>query len=200
VQRHHGVHTGHEVPRFFCLEKIAKVRSPRLAHGRTGPRGLQNTPENVMVGENRGIEVMMSGADVERAFYAGEALGICRACSNSPSNTPGSAVQFGEPHRRLPAHSRPKSRTCTLTSKPDERFVTAPPCSPTRRKGRKGNRGAQALLGSIPLNAEMARPYRDQAVADSRRLRLHARIPCPALFEGRQNYSRSVQEPLRFDG
>ncbi|MFZ2398314.1 MAG: acyl-CoA dehydrogenase family protein [Smithella sp.] len=53
--------------------------------------------ENVEGEVDKGINVMMSGLDIERAFFAGEALGIAEACFDLSVKFAKERVQFGKP-------------------------------------------------------------------------------------------------------
>jgi isovaleryl-CoA dehydrogenase len=53
--------------------------------------------ENVVGGVNRGINVMMSGLDIERAVFSGEAVGIAQAAMDLSIEYAKKRVQFGQP-------------------------------------------------------------------------------------------------------
>jgi len=53
--------------------------------------------ENILIGENKGIHVLMSGLDVERAIAAGEGLGIAETCLELSIKYAKERVQFGKP-------------------------------------------------------------------------------------------------------
>ncbi|MDY6795850.1 MAG: acyl-CoA dehydrogenase family protein [Actinomycetota bacterium] len=53
--------------------------------------------DNVVGGINRGINVMMSGLDIERAVFSGEAVGIAQAAMDLSIQYAKERVQFGQP-------------------------------------------------------------------------------------------------------
>jgi isovaleryl-CoA dehydrogenase len=53
--------------------------------------------ENVLLGENRGIEVMMSGLDIERAIFSAEPVGIAQGAFDCALKYSKERIQFGKP-------------------------------------------------------------------------------------------------------
>ena len=76
------------------LEKLGHRGSP------TGMLSLQDVripAGNVLGRENAGVEVMMSGLDIERAFLAGESLGLAEAALEHSIAYAKERKQFGQP-------------------------------------------------------------------------------------------------------
>lgn len=76
------------------IEKMGHRGSP------TGELIFENCrvpEENILLGENRGIEVMMSGLDIERAIFSAEPVGIAQGAFDCALKYSKERIQFGKP-------------------------------------------------------------------------------------------------------
>lgn len=120
--------------------------------------------ENVMIGENRGVEVMMSGLDVERAFYAGEALGIAEACFELSVKYARERVQFGKPIGAFQLIQAKLADMYTFIEAGRTLCYRAAVFADKAKGGGKGTEVHKLSSASILFNAEMAARIADQAV------------------------------------
>ena len=76
-------------------------------------------PEENVLGElGKGVNVLMSGLDYERAVLAAGPLGIMQACLDVVMPYVHERKQFGQPIGSIPARCRASSPTCTRRSMP----------------------------------------------------------------------------------
>jgi len=91
----------------FLIEKDMEGFSPGQHIDKLGMRGSPTSelvfddcfvpPENVLGEENKGVEVLMSGLDYERAVLAGIQIGIMQACLDVVLPYVRERKQFGQP-------------------------------------------------------------------------------------------------------
>jgi isovaleryl-CoA dehydrogenase len=120
--------------------------------------------ENVMGEENKGIHVMMSGLDVERAFYAGEAIGIAEACLEFSVKYAKERVQFGKPIGTFQLIQAKLADMYTQLEAGKILCYRAAVLADQARRGGKGTEIHKLAAASILFNAEMATRVADQAV------------------------------------
>lgn len=120
--------------------------------------------ENVMGQENRGIQVMMSGLDVERAFYAGEALGIAETCLVLSLKYAKERVQFGQPIGAFQLMQAKLADMYTQIEAGRSLCYRAAIFADQAGPGGKGTEVHKLAAASILFNAEMAYRIADQAV------------------------------------
>ena len=88
------------VEKDFGIETATKLDKLGMRGSNTGELIFDNVEvpeENVLGGENRGVNVLMSGLDFERAVLAGGPLGIMRACLDVVLPYLHERKQFGRP-------------------------------------------------------------------------------------------------------
>jgi isovaleryl-CoA dehydrogenase len=120
--------------------------------------------ENVLGEENRGINVLMSGLDVERAFYAGESIGIAEACFELSVKYARERVQFGKPIGAFQLVQAKLADMYTQIEAGKMLCYKAAILAEQARKGGKGTEIHKLSAASILFNAEMASRVADQAV------------------------------------
>ncbi|PKN33310.1 MAG: acyl-CoA dehydrogenase [Deltaproteobacteria bacterium HGW-Deltaproteobacteria-19] len=120
--------------------------------------------ENVLGEENRGIHVLMSGLDVERAFYAGESIGIAEACLELSLQYARERVQFGKPIGAFQLIQAKLADMYTQLEAGRALCYKAALLADQERKGGKGTEVHKLAAASILFNAEMAYRIADQAV------------------------------------
>ncbi len=120
--------------------------------------------ENVIGEENKGIQVMMSGLDVERAFYAGEPVGIAEACLELSLKYARERVQFGKPIGAFQLIQAKLADMYTQLEAGKMLCYKAAILADQARRGGKGTEIHKLAAASILFNAEMAGRVADQAV------------------------------------
>jgi len=120
--------------------------------------------ENVMAGENKGINVLMSGLDVERAFYAGECIGIAEACLALSLKYARERVQFGRPIGAFQLIQAKLADMYTQLEAGRMLCYRAAVMADQAGRGGKGTEIHKLAAASILFNAEMAYRIADQAV------------------------------------
>jgi isovaleryl-CoA dehydrogenase len=120
--------------------------------------------ENVLGEENRGINVLMSGLDVERAFYAGEAVGIGEACLELALKYAKERVQFGKPIAAFQLIQAKLADMYTQLEAGKTLCYKAAILADQAARGGKGTEIHKLSAASILFNAEMATRIADQAV------------------------------------
>ncbi|MGO9139690.1 MAG: acyl-CoA dehydrogenase family protein [Syntrophales bacterium] len=120
--------------------------------------------ENVIGEENKGINVMMSGLDVERAFYAGESIGIAEACLELSIKYAKERVQFGKPIGTFQLIQAKLADMYTQLEAGKMLCYKAAVLAEQARTGGKGTEIHKLAAASILFNAEMASRIADQAV------------------------------------
>jgi isovaleryl-CoA dehydrogenase len=120
--------------------------------------------ENVIGEENTGINVMMSGLDVERAFYAGESIGIAEACLELSIKYAKERVQFGKPIGAFQLIQAKLADMYTQLEAGKMLCYKAAVLAEQARTGGKGTEIHKLAAASILFNAEMASRIADQAV------------------------------------
>ena len=120
--------------------------------------------ENVIGEENKGINVMMSGLDVERAFYAGESIGIAEACLELSIKYAKERVQFGKPIGAFQLIQAKLADMYTQLEAGKMLCYKAAVLAEHARTGGKGTEIHKLAAASILFNAEMASRIADQAV------------------------------------
>jgi len=120
--------------------------------------------ENVLGKENRGIDVLMSGLDVERAFYAGESLGIAEACLALSLKYARERVQFGKPIGAFQLVQAKLADMYTQIEAGRMLCYRAAIMADVAERGGKGAEIHKLSSASILYNAEMAVKVADQAV------------------------------------
>jgi isovaleryl-CoA dehydrogenase len=120
--------------------------------------------ENVLGEENKGIDVLMSGLDVERAFFAGEALGIAEACLDLSLKYAKERVQFGKP---IGAFQLIQAKLANMYTQIEAGRMLCYWAAVIADKSERGGKGVdihKLSAASILFNAEMAMKVADQAV------------------------------------
>lgn len=120
--------------------------------------------ENVLGEENKGIDVLMSGLDVERAFYAGEALGSAEACLQLSLKYARERVQFGKPIGAFQLIQAKLADMYTQIEAGRMLCYRAGVMADQAARGGKGTEIHRLAAASILFNAEMATRVADQAV------------------------------------
>jgi isovaleryl-CoA dehydrogenase len=120
--------------------------------------------ENVIGEENKGVNVMMSGLDVERAFYAGESIGIAEACLELSLKYAKERVQFGKPIGAFQLIQAKLADMYTQLEAGKMLCYKAAVLAEQARTGGKGTEIHKLAAASILFNAEMASRIADQAV------------------------------------
>jgi len=120
--------------------------------------------ENVIGEENKGINVMMSGLDVERAFYAGESIGIAEACLEISIKYAKERVQFGKPIGAFQLIQAKLADMYTQLEAGKMLCYKAAVLAEQASTGGKGTEIHKLAAASILFNAEMASRIADQAV------------------------------------
>jgi len=120
--------------------------------------------ENVMGEENKGINVMMSGLDVERAFFAGEPIGIAEACLELSLKYARERVQFGKPIAAFQLIQAKLADMYTQLEAGRMLCYRAAIMADQAKRGGKGTEIHKLAAASILFNAEMAYRIADQAV------------------------------------
>jgi isovaleryl-CoA dehydrogenase len=120
--------------------------------------------ENVLGEENKGIQVMMSGLDVERSFYAGESLGIAEACLELSIKYARERVQFGKPIGAFQLVQAKLADMYTQIEAGRMLCYRAAIMADQAVRGGKGTEVHKLASASILFNAETATRIADQAV------------------------------------
>jgi len=120
--------------------------------------------ENVLGDENKGINVLMSGLDVERAFYAGESIGIAEACFELSIKYAKERVQFGKPIAAFQLIQAKLADMYTQIEAGKTLCYKAVMLADQAARGGKGTEIHKLSAASILFNAEMASRVADQAV------------------------------------
>ena len=188
----------------FLIEKGFKGFSTAQKLDKLGMRGSNTCElvfedcevpeENVLGSGDKGVRVLMSGLDYERAILAAGPLGIMEACMDVVLPYVHERKQFGQPIGEFqlmqgkladmyppgtPARpmSTPSARPAT-GARPPARTPPAPSCTPPKR--RPGWRWSDSVPGRQRLYQRISRPAaaaRRQALRDRRR---HQRDPAHA--------------------
>jgi isovaleryl-CoA dehydrogenase len=120
--------------------------------------------ENILGEENKGINVMMSGLDVERSFYAGESLGIAEACLDLSVKYAKERVQFCKPIGSFQLIQAKLADMYTQIEAGRTLCYRAAIMAGQAERGGKGTDVHKVAAASILFNAEMATRIADQAV------------------------------------
>lgn len=120
--------------------------------------------ENILGEENKGIDVLMSGLDVERAFYAGESLGIAEACLALSLKYARERVQFGKPIGSFQLVQAKLADMYTQIEAGRMLCYRAAVMADAADRGGKGAEIHKLSSASILYNGEMAVRVADQAV------------------------------------
>ena len=86
-----------DTPGFAVAKKLDKVGHRGSPTGMLSLQDVRIPGGNVLGRENAGVEVMMSGLDIERAFLAGESLGLAEAALEHAIAYAKERKQFGQP-------------------------------------------------------------------------------------------------------
>lgn len=84
-------------PGFSKGKKIEKMGHRGSPTGELIMEDCRVPEENILLGENKGISVMMSGLDIERAIFSAEPVGIAQAAFDYALKYSKERVQFGQP-------------------------------------------------------------------------------------------------------
>ncbi len=120
--------------------------------------------ENILGEENKGIHVMMSGLDVERALVAGECVGIAEACLELSLKYAKERVQFGKAIAAFQLIQAKLADMYTQLEAGRMLCYRAAMLADQASKGGKGTEIHKLAAASILFNAEMANRIADQAV------------------------------------
>jgi len=151
-------------PGFSVSKKLKKVGHRGSATAELVLEDCMIPAENVLGEENKGIHVMMSGLDVERAFYAGEAIGIAEACLEFSVKYAKERVQFGKPIGTFQLIQAKLADMYTQLEAGKILCYRAAVLADQARRGGKGTEIHKLAAASILFNAEMASRVADQAV------------------------------------
>jgi isovaleryl-CoA dehydrogenase len=86
-----------DTPGFAVAKKLDKVGHRGSPTGMLSLQDVRVPAGNVLGRENAGVEVMMSGLDIERAFLSGESLGLAEAALEHSITYAKERKQFGQP-------------------------------------------------------------------------------------------------------
>ncbi|MGH2584320.1 MAG: acyl-CoA dehydrogenase family protein [Dehalococcoidia bacterium] len=86
-----------DTPGFAVAKKLDKVGHRGSPTGMLSLQDVRVPAGNVLGRENAGVEVMMSGLDIERAFLSGESLGLAEAALEHSIAYARERKQFGQP-------------------------------------------------------------------------------------------------------
>jgi isovaleryl-CoA dehydrogenase len=151
-------------PGFSVSKKLKKVGHRGSATAELVLEDCMIPAENVLGEENKGVHVMMSGLDVERAFYAGEAIGIAEACLEFSVKYAKERVQFGKPIGTFQLIQAKLADMYTQLEAGKILCYRAAVLADQARRGGKGTEIHKLAAASILFNAEMASRVADQAV------------------------------------
>lgn len=84
-------------PGYSASKKIKKMGHRGSPTGEIVMEDCRVPARNILGAENKGVAVMMSGLDVERAFFAGEAIGIAQGAFDLSLQYSREREQFGKP-------------------------------------------------------------------------------------------------------
>lgn len=84
-------------PGFTASKKIEKMGNKGSPTGELAFEDCEVPAENLLGQENRGVAVMMSGLDRERAFYSGLAVGSAQGAFELALKYSRERIQFGQP-------------------------------------------------------------------------------------------------------
>jgi isovaleryl-CoA dehydrogenase len=87
----------HDFPGFRVARKLEKLGHRGSPTAELRLEDCRVPAANVLGEENNGVAVMMSGLDSERAFLAGEPIGIAQACLDASVAYAKERKQFGQP-------------------------------------------------------------------------------------------------------
>ena len=185
----------------FIIEKGMKGFSTAQKLDKLGMRGSDTcelvfedceVPEENVLGEvGRGVNVLMSGLDYERAVLAAGPLGIMQACMDVVLPYVHERKQFGQPIGTLPAGAGQDRRHVHH----DERLARLCLCGGKglrpRRDHARGRRRRHSLCGR---EGDAMRARRDPA---ARRQRLHQRLSDRAPACATPSSTRSAPAPAK---
>ena len=86
-----------DTPGFAVAKKLDKLGHRGSPTGMLSLQDVRIPAGNVLGRENEGVTVMMSGLDIERAFLAGESLGLAEAALEHSISYAKERHQFGQP-------------------------------------------------------------------------------------------------------
>jgi isovaleryl-CoA dehydrogenase len=86
-----------DTPGFAVAKKLDKLGHRGSPTGMLSLQDVRVPAGNVLGRENEGVAVMMSGLDIERAFLAGESLGLAEAALEHSITYARERHQFGQP-------------------------------------------------------------------------------------------------------
>ena len=87
----------HDFPGFRVARKLEKLGHRGSPTAELRLENCRVPAANVLGEENNGVAIMMSGLDSERAFLAGEPIGIAQACLDASVAYAKERKQFGQP-------------------------------------------------------------------------------------------------------
>ena len=193
--RHHRVpdRAGHE----GILDR-AEARQARACAARTPASSCSRTArcpvENVLGAEGRGVNVLMSGLDYERAVLAGGSLGIMAACLDVVLPYVHERTQFGQPIGEFQL----------MQGKLADMYTTINACARLRLRGRAGLRprrdDAQGRRRRDPLREREGDADGRRGDPVPRRQRLHQRLPDRPAAGATPSSTRSAPAPPRSAG
>ncbi len=153
-----------KTPGFSVSKKLKKLGHRGSSTAELILEDCRIPAENVIGEENAGIRVMMSGLDVERAFYAGEPIGIAETCLELSLKYARERVQFGKPIGAFQLIQAKLADMYTQIEAGKMLCYKAAMLADQARKGGKGTEIHKLAAASILFNAEMAHRIADQAV------------------------------------
>ncbi|MFH1537592.1 MAG: acyl-CoA dehydrogenase family protein, partial [bacterium] len=120
--------------------------------------------ENVLGAENKGVAVMMGGLDVERAFFAGEAIGIAQGAFDLALQYSREREQFGRPISSFQLIQAKLSDMYADIEAGRLLCYKAAHLSGEAERGGKGTEIHKLAAASLMFNARMCNRVVDEAV------------------------------------
>jgi len=151
-------------PGFSVSKKLKKVGHRGSETAELVLEDCRIPAENILGKENNGVHVMMSGLDVERAFLAGEALGIAEACLEKSIQYAKDRIQFGKPIGTFQLIQAKLADMYTKIEAGRMLCYRAAMVAGQAERGGKGTEVHKLAAASILFNAEMAVEIADQSV------------------------------------
>lgn len=153
-----------EFPGYSASKKIKKMGHRGSPTGEIIMEDCRVPKESILGAENNGVAVMMGGLDVERAFFAGEAIGIAQGAFDL-------ALQYSQEREQF---GRPISSFQLIQAKLSDMYADieagrllcykAAHLSGEAERGGKGTEIHKLAAASLMFNARMCNRVVDEAV------------------------------------
>jgi len=151
-------------PGFSASKKLKKVGHRGSETAELVLEDCRVPAENTLGEENNGVHVMMSGLDIERAFLAGEALGVAEACLELSIQYAKDRIQFG---KSIGTFQLIQAKLADMYAQIEAGKLLCYRAAQVAGQAKRGGKGTEVhklAAASILLNAEMATRIADQAV------------------------------------